>query len=85
MLSYPHTPQCCRVYRQIQAYCAMRVSTRVGQQLRELAGATGDIAALPDAILESRLSSGVDRREAARLRELVQSNKRNKRNGQADG
>jgi len=53
--------------------------------LRELAGATGDIAALPDAILESRLSSGVDRREAARLRELVQSNKRNKRNGQADG
>ena len=65
------TIDCCQqTYRLIQAHCAIRTSTRVGQQLRVLAGAKGDIDALTPATLQTTFA-GRDYAEALRLVELA--------------
>lgn len=76
----PTNAQCRRVYRLIQAHCAIRTSIRVGSELRALAGPTGDIAGMNTAALASKFS-GIDLEEAKRLVALAEHNKRRKRDG----
>jgi len=54
------------VYRQIQAYCAVRLSTLVGHQLRVIVGATGDITSLNTGALATKFS-GNEYTESLRL------------------
>jgi len=56
----------------------IRLSTRVGQELRGIVGQTGDIAGMNTAALASKFS-GVDLEEAKRLVALAEHNKRRKR------
>lgn len=72
-MTYPTTAPCRRTYRWIQAYCAIRISTSVGDRLRNQVGATGSIAAIPTAALSSRFS-GNELGEAMRLVALAQQN-----------
>lgn len=66
------TPDACRhTYARIQAYCALRMSTRIGQQLRKVAGAKGDITSLTPAALQTQFT-GADYDEALRLLALAQ-------------
>lgn len=74
-MTYPHLPTCQRTYRQIQAHCAIRLSTRVGNQLRTIAGTGGDIGAFNAGQLQLRFA-GVELAEAQRLVQLAISNKR---------
>lgn len=74
-MTYPEQAQCRLVYRQIQAYCAVRTSTRVGVVLRAAVGATGDITALSPSALDAKFG-GNDRKEAARLVALAVQNQR---------
>lgn len=74
-MNYPGPAQCRRVYRWIQAYTAIRTSTRVGKVLRIAVGKDGDIAALSPSALDSKFS-GNDRKEARRLVALAVQNQR---------
>ena len=69
-MRHPTQQPCLRTYRWIQAHCAKRVSVRVGQQLRAIAGANGNIAAIPTATLRTQFDGG-DLTEALRLVELA--------------
>ena len=74
-MEYPHLPLCQRTYRWIQAYCAIRLSTRVGVQLRSIAGASGDIGAFTTNQLQMRFD-GDELTEAQRLVQLAIQNRR---------
>ena len=65
-LTRPDNPHCQKVYRQIQAYCAVRLSTLVGHQLRVIVGATGDITSLNTGALATKFS-GNEYTESLRL------------------
>lgn len=70
-MNRPTTECCQRTYRLIQACCAKRMSMRIGQQVRALAGgAKGDITALTPAALQT-VFTGADYTEALRLLELA--------------
>ncbi len=77
-MTYPQLPICQRTYRQIQAHCAIRTSTRVGNQLRAIAGVGGDISAFNANQLQMRFS-GVELTEAQRLVQLAIQNRRRMR------
>jgi len=70
-MTHPQPDACCHTYARIQAHCALRMSTRIGQQLRKVAGAKGDITALTPAALQTQFS-GADYDEALRLLALAQ-------------
>lgn len=72
---YPQQAICQRVYRQIQAHCAIRLSTRVGNQLRNIAGNSGDIGAFTANQLQMRFD-GAELTEAQRLVQLAIHNRR---------
>lgn len=72
---YPQLPICQRTYRRIQAHCAIRTSTRVGNQLRAIAGTSGDIGAFNANQLQMRFD-GNDLDEAKRLVQLAIHNRR---------
>lgn len=55
-LSRPTAQPCARTYAHIVAHCTIRHCSSTGAQLRSLAGAPGDITALPTAIVTSRFS-----------------------------
>ena len=74
-MEYPHLPLCQRTYRWIQAYCAIRLSSRVGVQLRSIAGPGGDIGAFTANQLQMRFD-GAELVEAQRLVQLAIWNKR---------
>jgi len=50
-----HHP-CTRTYANIIAHCSIRHGASTGAALRELAGAHGDITALPTAVITSRFA-----------------------------
>ena|GEM_PF-3200469 len=62
----PDNPLCQKVYRQIQAHCAIRLSARVGHKLRAIVGATGDITSLNAGALATKFS-GNEYTESLRL------------------
>jgi len=62
----PTSTICRYTYRRIQAHCAIRLSTRVGQQLRIAVGETGVIADLSPTALRTKFD-GDDFTEALRL------------------
>lgn len=66
-MNLPTNAQCRRIYRMIQAHCAVRASTGVGHALRALVGKAGDIAELNPAVIEKHFV-GKERAEAQRLR-----------------
>lgn len=70
-MNRPQPDACCHTYARIQAHCALRMSTRIGQQLRKVAGAKGDITSLTPAALQTQFS-GPDYDEALRLLHLAQ-------------
>ena len=72
---YPRPPICQRTYRRIQAHLAIRLSTRVGDQLRTIAGSGGDIGAFNASQLQMRFS-GTELTEAQRLVQLAIHNRR---------
>ena len=74
-MEYPHLPLCQRTYRWIQAYCAIRLSSRVGVQLRSIAGPGGDIGAFTANQLQMRFD-GAELVEARRLVQLAIWNRR---------
>lgn len=74
-MTYPQHSLCQRVYRQIQAHCAIRLSTRVGSQLRGIAGNSGDIGAFTANQLQMRFD-GAELAEAVRLATLAVQNRR---------
>lgn len=74
----PTNTECRRVYRMIQAHCMIRLSTRVGRELRSIVGQTGDIAGMNTAALASKFN-GIDLEEAKRLVALAEHNRRKKR------
>lgn len=74
-MEYPHLPLCQRTYRWIQAYCAIRLSSRVGVQLRSIAGPGGDIGAFTANQLQMRFD-GAELVEAQRLVQLAIWNRR---------
>ena len=74
-MTYPHLPLYQRTYRWIQAYCAIRMSSRVGAQLRSIAGTGGDIGAFTANQLQMRFS-GNEFDEAQRLVQLAIQNRR---------
>lgn len=66
------TPSACRhTYARIQAHCAVRTSTRIGKQLRQIVGADGRIDELSPAALQTKFT-GADYGEALRLVALAQ-------------
>lgn len=65
-MNRPSPETCLRTYRHIQAHCAIRRSARVGNQLRQLVGATGEIAEMAPAALQTKFT-GADFDEALRL------------------
>ena len=74
-MNYPQQAACQRTYRQIQAHLAIRLSTRVGDQLRTIAGTGGDIGAFNTNQLTMRFS-GIELTEAQRLVQLAIHNRR---------
>lgn len=74
-MTYPQLPLCQHTYRWIQAYCAIRLSTRVGAQLRSIAGSGGDIGAFTANQLQMRFD-GAELIEAQRLVQLAIWNRR---------
>lgn len=70
-MNHPQPDACCHTYARIQAHCALRMSTRIGQQLRKVAGAKGDITSLTPAALQTQFT-GADLDEALRLLALAQ-------------
>lgn len=74
-MTYPQLAICRHTYRRIQAHLAIRLSTRVGDQLRTIAGAGGDIGAFNANQLQLRFS-GVELTEAQRLVQLAIHNRR---------
>ena len=63
-LSRPAHHPCTRTYAHIIAHCSIRHGASTGAALRELAGAHGDITALPTAVITARFA-GI--RQAAAL------------------
>lgn len=55
-LRRPAGQPCTRTYAHIVAHCSIRHGVKTGAALRELAGAHGDITALPTAVITSRFS-----------------------------
>jgi hypothetical protein len=55
-LNRPAHQPCARTYAQIVAHCSIRHGASTGAALRELAGAHGDIMALPTAAITSRFA-----------------------------
>jgi len=74
-MTYPQLDICRYTYRRIQAHLAIRLSTRVGDQLRAIAGTGGDIGAFNTNQLQLRFS-GVELTEAQRLVQLAIHNRR---------
>ncbi len=70
-MNRPLPDACLRTYRHIQAHCAIRQSTRIGKHLRQLVGATGEIAELSPAALQTKFT-GADYDESLRLVALAQ-------------
>lgn len=70
-MKHPQPDACRHTYARIRGYCALRMSTRIGQQLRKVAGAKGDITSLTPAALQTQFS-GADYDEALRLLQLAQ-------------
>jgi hypothetical protein len=70
-MNRPQPDACRHTYARIHAYYALRMSTRIGQQLRKVAGAKGDITSLTPAALQTQFS-GADLDEALRLLALAQ-------------
>lgn len=77
-MTYPPHSLCQLAYRRIQAHCAIRLSTRVGQQLRTIAGTSGDIGAFSTNQLQLRFN-GAELTEAHRLVQLAIHNRRRTR------
>jgi hypothetical protein len=85
-MNRPSTDVCRLVYAKIQAYCAVRASTLIGQKLRSKAGAYGDIASLPHESIVAMFKKPIHQNGAFRLVELVKMNSRKGRhNGQENG
>lgn len=74
-MTYPQLSICQRTYRWIQAYCAIRLSSRVGDSLRSIAGPGGDIGAFTANQLQMRFD-GAELVEAQRLVQLAIWNRR---------
>lgn len=74
-MTYPKLAICRHTYRRIQAHLAIRLSTRIGDQLRTIAGAGGDIGAFNTNQLQMRFD-GVELTEAQRLVQLAIHNRR---------
>jgi len=74
-MTYPQLVICRHTYRRIQAHWAIRLSTRVGEQLRMIAGISGDIGAFNTNQLQLRFS-GAELTEAQRLVQLAIHNRR---------
>lgn len=74
-MTYPPHSLCQLAYRKIQAHCAIRLSTRVGDQLRSIAGTSGDIGAFSTNQLQMRFG-GAELAEAQRLVQLAIHNRR---------
>lgn len=70
-MNHPQPDACRHAYARIQAHCALRMSTRIGQQLRKVAGDKGDITSLTPAALQTQFT-GADYDEALRLLALAQ-------------
>lgn len=69
-MNTPTNAACRRTWRRIQAHITVRRSTLVGARLRDLVGATGDIASIrPDALTTK--FAGHDTTEAIRLLNLA--------------
>lgn len=71
IMNRPQPDACRHTYARIQAHCALRMSTRIGQQLRKVAGAKGDITSMTPAALQTQFT-GADYDEALRLLQLAQ-------------
>jgi len=65
-LTRPDNPHCQKVYRHIQAHCAVRLSTLVGHKLRLIVGKDGDITSLNAGALATKFS-GNEYTESLRL------------------
>lgn len=74
-MTYPQLDICRHTYRRIQAHLAIRLSTRVGDQLRTIAAPGGDIGAFNTNQLQMRFS-GAELAEAHRLVQLAIHNRR---------
>ena len=74
-MTYPQLAICRHTYRRIQAHLAIRLSTRIGDQLRTIAGTSGDIGAFNTNQLQLRFS-GAELTEAQRLVQLAIHNRR---------
>ena len=55
-LNRPAHHPCTRTYAHIVAHCSIRHGASTGAALRELAGAHGDITALPTAVITARFA-----------------------------
>lgn len=62
----PTPAHCRRVYRMIQAHCAVRLSTRVGNKMRAIVGKDGDITSLAAGSLATKFE-GKELDESLRL------------------
>jgi len=65
-MNRPEPTQCQKVYRRIQAHCAVRLSTRVGHKLRAIVGKDGDITSLNAGALATKFT-GNEYTESLRL------------------
>ena len=56
----PTDPACRRTRARLQAWMAIRLSTRTGAQLRAIVGATGDITSLSPDVVRSKFSNPME-------------------------
>lgn len=67
----PTTQPCTRTYARIIAHCTIRTSTAVGDQMRVLAGKTGDITAVPTETMRAKFSQPKQQEAAVYLMALA--------------
>lgn len=78
---HPQSAACRKTYRHIQAHCAIRLSTTVGNRMRAMAGVGGDITAFTAEVIRTRFQGEAEREEATRLVALANYIKSTNRRG----
>jgi hypothetical protein len=76
----PSDPACRRTRARLQAWMAIRLSTRTGNQLRAMVGPTGDITSLSPDVVRSKFDTPMEQGAALynlALADFVKSKRKN--------